>query len=118
MTGAKFTDREKVGVSMEASAAIRTTADTVGSMLAGSDTGGSGGCLALTNGSGSSSSAAPSLQALVGVMAAGGNAGGNGAAAKAKAKTKAKAKAKANAVSLQSAKTPQERRDAIRTPAM
>lgn len=70
--------------------------------------------LALTNGS-STSSGGPSLQELVNVIhgAAPGSGGEPKAKAKAGAKAKAKAKPKAS-VALQMAKTPQERRDALR----
>ena len=73
-TGAKFTDRERVGVSMEANAAIKTTADTVGAMLGGPENG--SGWLALTNGApstASSSAGGASLEALVGIMTGNGN---------------------------------------------
>lgn len=95
---------------MEANARLRTSSDDVGAMLSGAE--GGSGCLALTNGAPASSSAGgPSLEALVGVMTNGTAAGAP--AAKAKAKCTAKAKAKAG-VALQSAKTPAERRDALR----
>ena len=109
-TGAKYFDREKVGVSMTASAAVTTTAATMDSML-GSSTSMSatdgGGCLALTNGP--STSTQPSLEALVSVMQS------SNAAPSAKGKAKAKPKAKAKGAALQTAKTPAERIQAIRT---
>ena len=115
-TGTRFTDRERVGVSMEASAAITTTGDTMGQLLGGSTHNG-GGTLALTNGPESSAPASTpgvSLESLVNVMSANGGGGGGGSAvAKAKAKSKAKAKAKAG-VSLQAAKTPAEKKETIR----
>ena len=68
--------------------------------------------LALTNGA-PSSSGGPSLQELVNVINQAGSGPEPKAKAKAGAKSKAKAKPKAN-VALQLAKTPQERRDALR----
>lgn len=112
-TGAKFEDREKVGVSMEATAAVQSSAAAIGQMLAPSGTG-EGGCLALTNGS-ERGGGGPSLEALVGVMTGGAGGAATPAPAAAKAKAKPKAKAKAN-TSLQNAKTPAEVKDAIRSP--
>lgn len=99
---------------MTSNATVATTADAVGGLMACGSNGPQMSQLALTNGSATSSSG-PSLQELVNVI--NGAAPGSGAEPKAKAKasTKAKAKAKPKAsVALQMAKTPQERRDALR----
>lgn len=110
-TGSKFTDREKLEMTMETTAAVKTTAEQVGGLM---------GCqldqasqLALMDGKSgtpesTSTSAGPSLQELVNVMT-----GATTTSAKAKGKSKAKAKAKA-AVAVQNAKTPGEQRDAMR----
>jgi hypothetical protein len=111
-TGAKYFDREKVGVSMTAAATVKTTAATMDSMLGSSSSmsaSDGGGCLALTNGS--TASTQPSLEALVNVMT---GSKGDGAPS-AKGKAKAKAKPKAKGAALQTPKTPAERIQAIRT---
>ncbi len=94
-------------VTMEASAAVKTSAESLGGLM-GSQLD-QAGQLALMDGklgTTESTSTGPSLEELVGVMAGVG-------IPKAKAKGKAKAKAKAN-VSLQHAKTPGEQREAMR----
>ena len=111
-TGAKYFDRERVGISMTSTAAVHTTASTMDSMLGPSTSMGAadgGGVLAVTNGSATSTQ--PSLEALVNVMA--NSAKGDGAPC-AKGKAKAKAKAKAKGTTKENPKTPAERIQAIR----
>ena len=106
--GGKFTDRESTSLEMEATAAVSTSSEALGSLLGNQSDASSVPSLALTNGG---SGSGPSLQELVNVM---GNSGQATVAATPKAKVKAKAKAKARA-GVDQQKTPKEIRDAIRT---
>ena len=109
--GGKYTGREVASVTMRASTTVAATADTLTSMLGGSEGCASGSeMLSLTNGnSGSEATSgatpAPSMEALVGLISA---------KAKAKSKAKAKPKAKANP-SHAAATTPAEAREQFRT---
>ena len=104
-TGSKFTDREKMSLTQESVANVRTTSASMEALLSTPTPT----PLALTNG-GSSTTSGPSLESLVNVMN-----GTTTTSAKAKAKGKAKAKAKtAPKSTLQTPKTPEEHRDAIR----
>lgn len=106
--GSKFTDRERMSLTQESVANVGTTSASMQALLSTPTPG----PLALTNGGGSTTSG-PSLESLVNVM--NGNGTGGGASAKAKAKGKSRAKAKAAPkASLQTPKTPEEHRDAIR----
>ncbi len=105
-TGGKFEDKESMTVSMNASANVKSTPETISGLMAGGNGLSPGsGPLALTNGSAAAAASNPSLEALVGVM----NSSTPGPKAKAKAKGKAKAKA-----NPQLPKTPVEQRDASR----
>ena len=101
---------------MEATAAVHSSADAVGHMLAPSGTT-DGGCLALTNGGVEArGGGGPSLEALVNVMTNSQQVPGTPATAAAKPKAKPKAKASSKSTSMQNAKTPAEVKDAIRNP--
>ncbi len=105
--GGKSSKTEKISIAATSKAAVKSTPGVVSSLV-GQD--GAGEQLALTNVSSTTpaSGNGPSLQELVGVM------NGQAPAAVPKGKAKAKAKAKA-AVTKDLPKTPEERRDAIRT---
>ena len=107
----KVTDRERMTLSMESTAAVKTDSSGLGAMLAS----GPSGPLSLTNGDvpncSNGSSGGPSLEALVTVLQ---NTAPGAPKAKAKTKPKAKPTAKGK-VTLESAKTPSEHRDAMRS---
>ena len=111
--GSQYKDTEHTSLSMTSTATVATTGDVVGGLMNTSSNSPQISQLALTNGS--SSSGGPSLQELVNVINGAGSAPPAEPKAKAKASAKGKAKAKPKAsVALQMAKTPQERRDALR----
>ncbi len=105
--GGKFEDKEKMSVNMTATTSVKSTPESVESIMASSEV--SGTPLALMNGPITDpATSTPTLEQFVGVM----NATATGTP-KPKAKGKAKAKAKATATP-QLPKTPSEQRDASR----
>lgn len=109
--GGRYTDREKTSLSMEASANVRPTADSLGSMLASSNGVMGTSQLMISNGGAPTPNvptSGPSLEALKNVM------NQSVAAAKPKVKSGPKVKAKAKAAAIQTPKTPAEHKDALR----
>lgn len=112
--GGRYMDREKTTLSMEASASVRPSAESLGAMLAPSNGVMGNSQLMISNMTSpnqhDANSSGPSLEALKNVVSQ----SAVSTTAKGKSRAKAKAKAKANA-SLQTPKTPAEQKDQIRT---